>query len=428
MLFTAALAGACLRVKIFWDSTDPWRQEEVSAEAEGEVAPGEAVVAEEKEPVLQQTRYVLIAGLDDLENVHRSDTLILACFDSANRTVRLLSVPRDSRVAIPGRGRQKINHAYAHGGIDLLKRTVSGLLDVEIDNYVVVGFRTFPKIIDMLGGVELDVEKKLVYRDRAQGLYINIPAGRQTLDGKNALHYVRFRNDARGDIGRVGRQQGFVAALIKKVKSPLVWPRLPFIAAEALESVDTDLSVADAMMLARFAHDLPSGGIELFMLPGKEGYVDKLSYWLPDAEAAKTWLAGGTPSGHAAHIFAVREEQPPLDRDEAEELLARIGTISVLNGAGEKGLGKKASTLFQSLGVDVAHTGNASTFDYRKSSILYPASATADDLQAVKALAKLCGIIDDDAISPAESATMVSVVLGRDKEDVLHRLESARFQ
>ena len=422
LLLTATMAGAALRLKEFWDSAAPSHrepnQENLRSQDDSRSSPDEPASADVTDFAVPATTRVLIAGLDDVESVNRSDSLALAVFDEVDGYVRIVSIPRDSRVRIPGRGLQKINHAYAYGGMDLLKQTVSEFLDVDIDYFIVLGFQSFPRIIDLLGGIDIDVEKKLYYRDRSQKLLINIPKGPQHMDGKTALEYVRFRNDPLGDIGRVQRQQKFVSIVLDKLKSPMIIPKIPFLVSETLSAVKTDLTLSEALRLARFANELPSTHVKMLMAPGRADYIDKLSYWIVDVNATQAWMAGETADSLA-------DVNPFSSREDVESLVAQIGDIGILNGDGGSGLSRKASQIFQKLGINVAHTGNAEHFNHQNSSIVRPENAAESDLAAADALAQLCGIPEDNFTTG--SASVVSVILGRDKEKVFKRLEAANF-
>lgn len=228
---------------------------------------------------------VLVVGLDDVRGSSRTDTIALAIFDEANTSLKIASIPRDSRVEIPGRSLDKINHAYVYGGIDLLSETIEKLTGLTVDYFVKVNYKTFPKLIDLIGGIDIDVDKKLVYRDRSAKLFINIPKGRQHMDGKTALGYVRFRNDQLGDIGRVKRQQKFMNTVIDKLRSPDIIPKIPSLIDEVVEAVDTDLTTFEALRLLKFANSLSPERIKMFMAPGKSGFSKNISYWLLDNDA-----------------------------------------------------------------------------------------------------------------------------------------------
>ena len=145
----------------------------------------------------------------------RTDAMMLASFDPEGNEVALVSMPRDTMVQIPGhKGYDKINAAYAYGGVMLAKQTVANLLRVPIHYYVLVDWRAFKESIDLIGGVDLYVDKDMYYEDPYADLVIDIKHGYQHLNGELAGQYVRFRKDELGDIGRVQRQQKFMLSLI----------------------------------------------------------------------------------------------------------------------------------------------------------------------------------------------------------------------
>jgi LCP family protein required for cell wall assembly len=132
----------------------------------------------------------------------------------------LVSIPRDSWVGIPGYGENKINAAYAQGGPELLVATVEAATGLHIDHYVEIGFAGVANTTDALGGVKLCPTRN--YNDANSGL--KVKKGCQTMDGQQALAYVRMRYaDPRGDLGRVERQQEYMAAVAKRAMSPFTW-------------------------------------------------------------------------------------------------------------------------------------------------------------------------------------------------------------
>src|SRR5690348_7331379 len=133
----------------------------------------------------------------------------------SNGTV-LMSIPRDSYVAIEGHGRNKLNASYAFGGAALLINTVEQATGIRIDHYAEIGFNGFVGAVDAVGGVELCVPQAI--KDPKAAL--NIKAGCQLLDGATALGYVRTRATAGSDFDRVERQRAFLSALVKKATSP----------------------------------------------------------------------------------------------------------------------------------------------------------------------------------------------------------------
>ncbi len=147
----------------------------------------------------------------------RTDSIILVHVPSGDGKPALISLPRDSYVPIPGHGRNKINAAYALGGPRLLVQTIESVTDVRIDGYVEIGFGGFSSVVDSLDGVDICVARPM--KDAYAG--IRLKAGCQTLNGPNALGYVRARySDPLGDIGRVQRQRAFLGAIMHKAASP----------------------------------------------------------------------------------------------------------------------------------------------------------------------------------------------------------------
>ena len=183
---------------------------------------------------------VMIMGVDErADDVGRSDTLMIATLDPDKNQAALLSVPRDTRVKIKGHGFDKINAAYAYGGRKLTQETIESLLNTHIDHYIKINVHGFTKIIDALGGIDIDVEKRMYYEDPWDddgGLYIDLQPGMQHMDGKTAITYVRYR-DEEGDIGRIKRQQNFMKAVMDKLVSPTIIPKLPAIVSAVSDSV-----------------------------------------------------------------------------------------------------------------------------------------------------------------------------------------------
>ena len=237
---------------------------------------------------------VMIMGVDErADDVGRSDTLMIATLDPDKNQAALLSVPRDTRVKIKGHGFDKINAAYAYGGRKLTQETIESLLNTHIDHYIKINVHGFTKIIDALGGIDIDVEKRMYYEDPWDddgGLYIDLQPGMQHMDGKTAITYVRYR-DEEGDIGRIKRQQNFMKAVMDKLVSPTIIPKLPAIVSAVSDSVETDMSVSEILSFLGTLQDAKDNGLKSEMLPGKPVYIDGISYWVPDISKIRQILA-----------------------------------------------------------------------------------------------------------------------------------------
>ena len=237
---------------------------------------------------------VMIMGVDEREDdVGRSDTLMVATLDPKKKKAALLSIPRDTRVKIRGYGFDKINSAYAYGGYELTKDTVEDLIGVHMEHHILINIKSFKKIIDAIGGVDINVEKRMYYEDVWDddgGLLIDLQPGPQHMDGNTAITYVRYR-DEEGDIGRIRRQQKFMQAVMDRITSPAIIPRIPSIIKEVISSVETDLSMKQLIEFATSLKDAQKTGLQAEMLPGKPIYIDGVSYWLPDLAKLRTTVA-----------------------------------------------------------------------------------------------------------------------------------------
>lgn len=237
---------------------------------------------------------IMIMGVDERDDdVGRSDTLMIASIDPKKNQASLLSVPRDTRVKIKGHGFDKINAAYAYGHEKLSQDTVEGLLGLNIDHYIIINTKSFAKIIDALGGIDIDVPKRMYYEDPWDddgGLVIDFRPGMQHMDGAKAVTYVRYR-DEEGDLGRIRRQQDFVKACVDKLVSPAVIPKLPSIIREVMGSIKTDLSFRQLLEFAGTLKDAKRNGLKTDMVPGRPLYIDGISYWIPDLTKLRTTVA-----------------------------------------------------------------------------------------------------------------------------------------
>lgn len=237
---------------------------------------------------------ILVMGVDERgDDVGRSDTMFVITVDTQSKAVSMLSVPRDTRVRFPNKGYDKINHAYALGGQKLAQQVVEDLLGINMDYYVMVNFNGFNKIIDAIGGIDIDVEKRMYYEDPYDdngGLVINLKPGLQHMDGKTAIQYVRYR-DEEGDIGRVARQQKFIKAVFERVASPTVITRIPAIIQEVSSTIKTNMPTTEMLNLAKILNDAYKKGLKTDMVPGKPAYISDVSYWLPDLVALREHIA-----------------------------------------------------------------------------------------------------------------------------------------
>lgn len=248
-----------------------------------------------KEERLDLKKNIVVLGVDERpseEDTGRSDTLFVVMLDTDGDNVSLLSVPRDTRVKIPGYGWDKINHAFAFGGHKLTQETTEELLGIRINNYVMIDFKGFKGLVDAIGGVDIEVEKPMSYYDEWDGFTIDLAPGMQHMDGEKAIQYVRYR-DEEGDIGRIRRQQKFLRAVYNKVTSVEIISHLPALVKQANQMIDTDLSLSDMMDLAQAMHGMmeKQGSLHTATVPGLPEYIDGVSYWIPDITDLRQQMA-----------------------------------------------------------------------------------------------------------------------------------------
>lgn len=260
---------------------DPlWNEKVAEEEPEKELSELEKAIEESK--VIN----ILLVGLEE----KRSDTIMLVSFDRKSGDLDILSIPRDTyfyRSGYENPGDKKINAIYSSVGIKGSMKAVENILDIPVHNYVTVDYEAVENVVDIIGGVEVNVPFHMEYEDPYDNppLKIDIPAGTQVLDGEHALQYLRFRhnNDMTtgykdGDIGRIKAQQEFVKSAIKKSLSF----KLPVVVKETYSHIKTDLSLSDMLLLASDAVNFSTDKLETAILPGRAKIMENLSFYIHD--------------------------------------------------------------------------------------------------------------------------------------------------
>lgn len=240
-----------------------------------------AHVCEGTEVVLKRPLNILLLGVDQpnldeqgQEEQPRTDTMLFLALRPDLEQAALFSIPRDSMIDIPGYGMERINMAHVYGGYELTKSLVEKVMELPVDRYVLVNFESFQEIVDLVGGVEITVDKRMLYEDQSAGLKIDLQPGRQTLKGEDALGYVRFRRDALGDITRTKRQQQFMLALVSKLKERETLRRVAHNLSEVQKISErylrTDLQPVELLGLLLLFKDLDlKAGLTMVTLPGE---------------------------------------------------------------------------------------------------------------------------------------------------------------
>lgn len=225
---------------------------------------------------------VLVVGLEHT----RTDTIMVASYDRENKLADIISIPRDTyyeREGYTNLGSLKINAIYQSEDIDGLIDAVEKILNIPIHKYVTVDYEAVIKGIDALGGVEIDVPFHMVYSDPYSDppLYINIPEGRQLLDGETSIKFLRYRYGyVEGDIGRIKAQQEFVKQTVKK----LISFKLPSFIREVYPYVKTNFSLQELIALAGDAVGFSMNNMTTNIFPGVGKYISGVSFYIPNYE------------------------------------------------------------------------------------------------------------------------------------------------
>ncbi|WAM30709.1 LCP family protein [Caldicellulosiruptor naganoensis] len=241
---------------------------------------------------------ILVLGSDEKQG-GRSDTIMLVHIQKDFQIIAI-SIPRDTRVKIEGvKGYSKINAAYAYGKSELAVKTVENVLGIKIDKYVAVNYEAVKKIVDLVGGVDVEVPFHLYYVDTTPGkeLYIDIPAGLQHLNGEKAVEFLRWRHNSNGkeygkggDLGRIEMQRKFVYALIEKMLKPQNIVRLPVIVQTVSKYTDHNFTKGEMIWFVQNVGKFNMQNIMMTILPGYSKYIDKVSYYIIDEENCKALI------------------------------------------------------------------------------------------------------------------------------------------
>ncbi len=322
--------------------------------------------------------------------VGRTDTLMLLVADRALPRLAMLSVPRDLWVDIPGFGQERINAAFEFGGGQTAKQTVSNVIGQPVDRYLIIGLQGVRDVVDAVGGVDITVPQAIhddAYPTDNYGYTtVDIPAGRQHMDGETALEYARTRHQD-SDFARTARQQQVVAAVRNAMLNPLNWPRIPAVLAAINRSIKTDLNPLDGIAI----------GAAVLRDPAQ-----------PDQMVIDTSLADQVTGEDGAYLLQAKPSLKPA----VARFLAGPSAVSVdvLNGAGVQGLAARTADRLTAAGFVVANVADAPRAA-TQTTIVAKASANA----AAQRLASTLGVptsrvTTNNSLSTAD----IQVTLGPD--------------
>lgn len=344
----------------------------------------------------------------------RTDSMMLLSMDPETKTAFMLSIPRDSRVKLRGMDNPtKINHAHAYGGVELALAAVKDTLQIPIHHYVRVDYNAVYKTVDDVGGVEVDVPMDMDYEDPYADppLSIHLKKGVQTLDGKKAMEFLRFRKGyATQDLGRMQAQQQFMDSLIRKVMSPASITKIPQYVETIYKYVDTDMSQKEILSLAKDAIKINPDNIEMQTLPGEAKMINGGSYYVLDQVAMEAQLAY-LLSGDYGPAEPIEGEGQGEAIEQTTVTSPGDLKISVYNGSGYRNIARRASDLLKIEDIVVTSTGNASTFDNSETHIYYK-----NDKELAKKIKKTLGTgrIFEGTSAVDYNEPDIVIILGKD--------------
>ncbi|MFN2556460.1 MAG: LCP family protein [Nitriliruptorales bacterium] len=364
---------------------------------------------EDVPPPLKGTVNVLAVGTDSREGLseaelrdigteevygERADTIILIHLSPERPDAVMVSFPRDLKVQIPGHGTNKLNASLAYGGPDLLVETIEDYSGIHIDHYVQVNIAGFLELVEVVGGVQVCLDRPLV--DPHAGA--NLPAGCHSLRSADAAAYVRARHTPPGgDLGRIERQQRFLRAAMEKVISagtfvnPLRMKRLIDAASNAVVT-DNGFGTTEMARLAWSLRSLEPEEVDMRTLPGRERRQDGVYYFVGDPAGAESLFQsirdGETlPNRSGTNATPVETASPAVTDPVPPAAVPPRNSdvvVRVVNAAGISGLAAQARSELETAGFTVRSVGNSRRFGLRLTVIRYSPGAKAKaDLVAV---------------------------------------------
>lgn len=325
---------------------------------------------------LPEVTNALIVGLDDAET--RTDTIILASFNSSTNKFSIISIPRDTLVKIPqdrwkimtsnfpalasNNSREiKINAINTYGGeksgIQFLKSQLENMLGININYYFKFNLEGFKYIVDSIGGIEFDVPQKMYYSDPTQNLYINLKPGLQVLDGDKAEQLIRFRSYTSADLQRIQVQQDFIKAFLSTALSTSNIISNPSAYLNTIINyVETDFKISDSIKYLSVLKNFKTENFSSYTLPGTPQYISGASYYVTNDQEIEDF------------VFEVIQDNSISEENLSKEQ-SFSKSIQVLNGSYTSGLAAKAQKILKDAGYTVDSIGDYSDYKSKETKI-----------------------------------------------------------
>ena len=251
--------------------------------AEGGTFEDQAVKTSKDEYLILMVGVDQAAGEENNEDFTRTDTIMLMKANVKDGTIKLLSIPRDSRVLVRNTY-DKVNHAHAFGGIELTLQSLRNFLGLDIDYYAQVNYQALVNIVDAIGGVDYEVPEGVEIKKWT----LDIKPGMNHFDGTDTMWYLRTRHIYNnGDIGRVSAQQDFIKAMVDQAVLKSKQMNLMTVISSYIKYVKTNLPMPVIVDLVKNINNFSSDKVDTFIVPGNEATINRTSYYIPDERG--TW-------------------------------------------------------------------------------------------------------------------------------------------
>lgn len=347
---------------------------------------------------------ILVMGVDigtpgatNANDPKRTDTMILAHYNAEDKKIYLVSIPRDILIRINGKN-QKINAAHAIGGVSYTVDAVEKLLGIQIDYYGKINYEGFRQVIDAIGGLNMDITRRMDYDDPSQNLSIHFKKGTTVhLDGKKAEEFFRWRknNDGTGledgDLGRIENQHIFIGKVMEKIKSPSIVIKIPNILSVIQNYVETNMDAKEILKYGYIFATIDNEKLSMDTLKGEAKYIDGVSYVVYDEAQNKDIIS---------KLYDSKVQY--IDKSKLK--------IKVLNGTKKPGLASDFSTYISEKGYNKAVTENGTATSKTKL-LVYSSN---EDLKAT--LKKDFKIDNIEFLSSTQEKFDIIVLLGDDHE------------
>jgi polyisoprenyl-teichoic acid--peptidoglycan teichoic acid transferase len=356
---------------------------------------------------LSRPMNILVMGIEPLRGTvdgspesfaGNSDTMLLVRLNPTDKTIRVLSVPRDTMIAIPEGGLTKVSQANRQGGPVLAARVMSrSLSNAPIDRYIRISTSGLRQLVDQFGGVEVFVPEAMGYQGTSGQQPLSLVSGWQTLNGEQAELFARFRKPGKPDLDRVQRQQLLLEALRERLSSPTVVGRLPQLTRVMRKYFDTNLKMEEMLAIVNFSLNLERDNFQMTMLPGtfSSFSADPESYWLN-----LTGQVGILEDFAGVSIAGMERDNRPLP----------ALSIAVQNASKKSELQNKALNFFKSRGfAKVSALGNWQDIQ-RETKII----VQKGNLQAGKKMQQFLGFGRVEVAATGEIGTDLTIRVGED--------------